>query len=397
VLPDRHRPAGRPRLEVPVGKGSAMVFAPDGRGLWVASPGVEKVVEKWALHRLGPVSVARSSARSRPRGPVNRLAVTPDGRYLVGAVLGLHRTTGGAKRTANRTRKWRTASLVVVGDSEWPGPPQGGCECSVRHQDRDRPARCVPGPLARRKNVTAWIQRGATDTKDDLLVDGNEPVVHLGRVRWGPLLRSERPPSAPWSGCSTSATTACGAGPRRRPAPPLVRRQGRRARRRGPAPFRSMLDGPSAERSIRDLSGRRGRAYDTGAWPPRPSGVRFPPPAGSCVRALMAQSRERRFTATWLTWVRAMPTLAAPRRTAGRWRIRTGTAPARRLAGRRCATGRLCGRGAARVGHRPHPGPTQVAVNRPFRALCHQRSDGQLPCGWWKRTPDGRGGQAPVS
>ena len=44
-----------------------------------------------------------------------------------------------------------------------------------------------------------------------------------------------------------------------------------------PTPFRSMLYGPSADgRSV--ISQVEGRVFDTGAWPPRPSGVRFAHP-----------------------------------------------------------------------------------------------------------------------
>ena len=45
-------------------------------------------------------------------------------------------------------------------------------------------------------------------------------------------------------------------------------------------PFRSMHYGPSADgRSV--ISPVEGRVFDTGTWPPRPSGGAFPTPGGS--------------------------------------------------------------------------------------------------------------------
>jgi WD40 repeat protein/Flp pilus assembly protein TadD len=67
-----------------------------------------------------------------------------------------------------------------------------------------------------------------------------------------------------------------------------------------PAPFRSMLYGPSADgRSV--LSPVDGRVFDTGAWPPRPSGVRFAHPGWQRSQGpWMEQSPDGRFTVTWL-------------------------------------------------------------------------------------------------
>src|SRR5262245_63771155 len=90
-----------------------MVFAPDARSLWVASPGRHKVVEPGALHRPEPASGRAIQPPIPSVAPVVRLAVTPDGRYLVGAVAGLHPDDRGGKQDADQTRKWRTASIVV--------------------------------------------------------------------------------------------------------------------------------------------------------------------------------------------------------------------------------------------------------------------------------------------
>src|SRR5207253_312373 len=67
-----------------------------------------------------------------------------------------------------------------------------------------------------------------------------------------------------------------------------------------PAPFRFMLYGPAADgRSV--VSPTEGRVFDTGTWPPRPSGVRFAHPAWQRSNdAHLEQSPDGRFTATWI-------------------------------------------------------------------------------------------------
>ena len=98
---DTGQPVGRP-LKVPFGAGAAMRFAPDGRSLWVASPGWEKAVDRWALHRLDPASGRLMQPPIPSIGPVNRLLIAPGGRYLVGAVLGLHPEDRGPQGDASR-------------------------------------------------------------------------------------------------------------------------------------------------------------------------------------------------------------------------------------------------------------------------------------------------------
>ena len=67
------------------------------------------------------------------------------------------------------------------------------------------------------------------------------------------------------------------AGDQGRPGPPLVGHQTPASRSRRPAPFRTMYDEPSPDgRSVISLD--EGRVFDIGAWPPRPSGVRFAHP-----------------------------------------------------------------------------------------------------------------------
>ena len=62
---DTGRPNG-PRFSVPVGEGAAMAFAPDGRSLWVASPGRNKVVEPGPFISIR-VGSPDPSADSAPR------------------------------------------------------------------------------------------------------------------------------------------------------------------------------------------------------------------------------------------------------------------------------------------------------------------------------------------
>src|SRR5262249_31691059 len=106
------RPIG-PLVKVPFGMAAAMQFAADGRSLWVASPGNEKMVDRWTVHRLDPASGRPLQPPIPSPGPVQRLAATPNGRYLVGTVLGLHPEDRGPKADASGTRTWRTASILV--------------------------------------------------------------------------------------------------------------------------------------------------------------------------------------------------------------------------------------------------------------------------------------------
>src|SRR5262245_6090025 len=62
-----------------------------------------------------------------------------------------------------------------------------------------------------------------------------------------------------------------------------------------PAPFRAMHQRPSPDgRSV--ISSVEGRVFDTGAWPPRPPGVRFAHPGWASDEQY---SPDGRFMATW--------------------------------------------------------------------------------------------------
>src|SRR5262249_23173206 len=67
-----------------------------------------------------------------------------------------------------------------------------------------------------------------------------------------------------------------------------------------PTPFRSMHYAPSADgRSV--ISPTDGRVFDTGAWPPRPSGVRFSHPGWQrSPHPWWGQSPDGRSPATWM-------------------------------------------------------------------------------------------------
>ena len=160
---DTGQPIGPP-IGVPVGQGRAMEFAPDGRSLWVASPGDQKVVDRWAIHRFDPVGSRRSSRRSRAPGrsiasPSPRTGGTSSGRSGVApggpgrrsgrgshpqVADGVDRRVGGGDR-----RDVRTVPVNAEHDYEtanaWPDTylslsPDG-------------------------ETVTAWVQRGATGSR----------------------------------------------------------------------------------------------------------------------------------------------------------------------------------------------------------------------------------------
>jgi serine/threonine protein kinase/WD40 repeat protein/Flp pilus assembly protein TadD len=282
---DTGRPVGPP-AKLPVGHSASMAFTPDGRDLWVGSPGHEKVVNRWHLHRIDPASGRQLQPPIESAGPVDRLTVTPDGRYLVGAVLGVHPDEGGVVSDATGIHKWRTASIVV-----W----EAASGRVVRKVDVNaRPgldtALFSPDTYMSvtpdGKSVTAWVQRGS-DKYEGLTftVDGNDPPTRFAPPALGPkapqvlhFQRNMRTALAIKDGqlhrWSASSPGELGPGI--------------------PTPFRLMNDGPSADgRSV--VSALDGRSFDTGAWPPRPSGVRFLQSG----QWALEESPDGRFTVTW--------------------------------------------------------------------------------------------------
>jgi serine/threonine protein kinase/tetratricopeptide (TPR) repeat protein len=288
---DTGRPVGPP-VKIPVGVGARMEFAADGRSLWVASPGREKVVDQWTMHRLDPVSGRPIQAPIPTTGPVNHLAVTPNGRYLVGAVWGLHPGDRGGRQDAEQTRKWRTASIGVwetaTGRVVRTVDVNAESDDATANESPDTYLSLSPDA----KSVTAWVQRGSNRYEEmSFTVDGTEPPIRMGLPPLGP--------KAPWllhfrNNMRSALAIKDGQLHRWSATNPGVLSPG------VPAPFRSMHDGPSADgRSV--VSPTEGRVFDTGTWPPRPSGMRFAHPAWQrSDDARMQQSPDGRFTTTWI-------------------------------------------------------------------------------------------------
>jgi serine/threonine protein kinase/WD40 repeat protein/tetratricopeptide (TPR) repeat protein len=284
---DTGQPVGPP-AKIRVWPNAAMAFAAAGRSLWVAAPGQDNPVEPWAIHRVDPNSGRPTQPPIPSPGPVPRLTVTPDGRYLVGAVWGLHPEDQGADATAERNRKWRTASIRVWEtasgrvvrkvDVNAGGPPVGA------EHAHDAYLSLSPDGQA----VVAWVQRGPNRFEQlTFAVDGSEqpgrqelPPVESGAPGTLHFENNMRNALAIkdgqlhlWS-AATPGTLGPGV----------------------PSPFRQMLDGSAADgRSV--VSAVEGRVFDTGAWPPRPSGVRFAQPGRIMC---MEPSADGRFTAAWL-------------------------------------------------------------------------------------------------
>ena len=246
---DTGRPVGPP-VKIPVGLGAAMVFAPDGRSLWVASPGAGKVVEQWAIHRFDPASGRPIQPPIPSDGPVNAPRRHPGRAVPRRGGLGLHPDDRGGEADADRTRKWRTASIVVWETATGRVVRKVDVNAERRLRDRERLARRVPEPLARR------------EIRDRLGPARGEPVrgddLHRGRETSRPI-RAGTPrrwsSDAPWRlHFQNNMRTA--PGDQGRPAPPLVRHRPRRARSRRPDPLPLHALWPVGGRPIRDLPGR---------------------------------------------------------------------------------------------------------------------------------------------
>jgi serine/threonine protein kinase/WD40 repeat protein len=284
---DTGRPVGPP-IKIAVGHGAAIAFAADGRSLWVTSPGIEKKVDQWTLHRLDPASGRPIQPPIPSAGPVLRLAVTPDGRYLVGQVLGLHPEDRGPQADAVGSRTWRTASIVV-----WE-TASGRAVRKLEVNAESDFATALPDTYLSLspdgKSVTAWIQRGINRYEGmSFTVDGYEPPSR-GEL---PALASKAPGMLHFeSNMRTALAIKDGQLHRWSAAKPGVLGPG------VPTPVHSMHDAPSADG--RSVVSPEGRVFDTGAWPPRPTGVRFAHTGWQPdVQMSMEQSPDGRFTVTW--------------------------------------------------------------------------------------------------
>jgi WD40 repeat protein/tetratricopeptide (TPR) repeat protein len=273
-----------------------MVFAPDGQSLWVASGGTANAGRKWGIYRLDPATGRPVRPPIPTDGPfhihnVTSLAVTPDGRYLVGAVLGLHPDDRGPRADATAGRLWRTASIVV-----W--ETASGRVVRKVEVNADRAAHSFLGLSPDGKSVTAWVPRASEYEGWTFAVDGNEAPLSLGRHPFGTIaspatyFEHNLPQLHFQNHLRTALALKDGLIHRWSVTDPRVLGPG------VPAPFRSMHESPSPDgRSV--ISPAESRIFDTGAWPPRPSGVRLAHPGWQrSVDMSLAQSADGRFVAT---------------------------------------------------------------------------------------------------
>src|SRR5262249_56958889 len=198
-----------------------------------------------------------------------RLAVTPDGRYLVGAVWALHPEDGNGIADSSGTRRWRTAAIVV-----WEAATGGVVRTVEVNAERDLATACVSPDTYLSlspdgKSVAAWVQRGTNRFEGlTFTVAGKEPPTR----RDLPEVRSDEPWKLHFDrNMRTGLAVKDGQLHRWSAAEPGVLGPGIAT------PFRSMHYGPSADgRSV--ISVTDGRVFDIGAWPPRPTGIRFAHP-----------------------------------------------------------------------------------------------------------------------
>jgi serine/threonine protein kinase/WD40 repeat protein/tetratricopeptide (TPR) repeat protein len=285
---DTGQPVGPP-VKIAFHLDAAIEFAADGRSLWIASLGSKNITDPCAVQRLDPESGRPIQPPIPSTGLVNRLAVTPDGRYLVGSIMGLHPEDRGPGQDASGIRWFRTASIVVWETASG----RVARKVDVNAVTNFALIRCPDTYMSLSpdgKSVTAWVQRGSDRFVGmSFTVDGNEPPIQVALPPVGT--------KAPWTlhfqnHMRTALAIQDGQLHRWSATKPGVH---------GPAipsPFRGMFYGPSADgRSVVTIEGR---VFDTGTWPPRSSGARFAQPewerdfAGN-----MEQSPDGRFTATW--------------------------------------------------------------------------------------------------
>jgi hypothetical protein len=266
---DTGRPVGPP-VKVAVGHGAALAFAADGRSLWIASPGYEKVVDQWALHRMDPASGRTLQPPIPNTGPIVRLAVTPEGKYLVGVVLGLHPNDRGPGGDAEGSRIWRMACIMV-----W----ETATGRVVRNVDvnADTPE-SLTALSPNGKAVTVWFVRASHYEGLTFTLDGKEPATSLGRPPWSPPIHFQ-------NNMRTALAIKDGQLHRWSATKPAVLGPG------VPTPFRSMHEAPSADgRSV--VCPTDGRVYDTGAGRPARPACASPTRDGS-ETAMRAWNRAR--------------------------------------------------------------------------------------------------------
>lgn len=272
----------RPPIKFADGVGK-MLFAADGRSLWVAS-------SKFSSGEVNPETIRRIDVTSgavlgpdipTATGPVERMLLTPDGRRLVASVNSLHPRDTGPAANALRERMWRTGSIlvwdtsngrivrqVVVNSEKWGGI----LGLSLDGQMVVFWANQIPNPDDDESVRSKKLLQGAEQPFDGLAfrLEGTEPPVRLGRLPW----RSK-------VGHGLVFTHGMQMG--------LIAQDGLIHRWSMASPGRLDSGVSSSLRAfgLATPDGRAvvsrmdGRVYDIGAWPPRPSGERFAHPAWS--------------------------------------------------------------------------------------------------------------------
>jgi serine/threonine protein kinase/WD40 repeat protein/tetratricopeptide (TPR) repeat protein len=284
---DTGRPVG-PAFEVPGGVGDAMAFAHDGRSIWVSSAGPPEDVGERMIGRFDPISgrLVQPAIRVPSTGPLHELFVTPDGRYLVATVWGLHPDDRGPKPNAFRDRRWRLAFIMAWDTAT--GRVVRKVEINANHFF----AWVDLSPDGKR--VSAWVPRSPGFEGISFTVAGNEPPIRLGALGGGPFPKGADATINFQNNLRTALVIIEGQVHRWSVTNPGVFGPG------VPTPFPLMHESPSPDgRSV--ISRPEGRVFDTGAWPPRPSGIRFAHPGWQQEEyATEKYSPDGRFLVTWL-------------------------------------------------------------------------------------------------
>jgi WD40 repeat protein/Flp pilus assembly protein TadD len=233
---------------------SSLIFAADGRSFWVALSESPKMPETWAIHRLDPASGRPLQMPIPTAGEVGVLVATADGKYLVGTIRGPGSDEGndGVPRTTAIV-VWEAASGQVIRKVEGRG----------ELQRRDEP---FVGLSPDGKSIIAWMQNTSNSFEGlTFTVDGKESPVSLGPHplgTWGHrqfLFQNN---------LRSALVIRDGHVQRWSVGTPGVPGPGE------PAPFRVVFEESAPDgRSV--VSCDEGRVFDSGAWPPRASGVRF--------------------------------------------------------------------------------------------------------------------------
>ncbi|HVJ80364.1 MAG TPA: serine/threonine-protein kinase, partial [Planctomycetia bacterium] len=239
-----------------------LVFAPDARSLWAASPHHMKFAAKeWAIRRFETESGRSLGPAISTAGPLEKLLVTADGRRLVGLVLDLPPDDPGPRGDADGTLNWRVGKVMV-----WDAAT-GAFVRSVEVNADGRAAFAGLSPDGTK--ATVWVRRAQGEYEGlTFALEGNEPPTSLGRHPIG-----RRPPWAlNFRGDMRTALTIVNGEVRSWSA----EKPGELGPAH-PASLRLMCAERSPDgRSV--ISFDEGRLFDVGGGLPRRSGIRFAHP-----------------------------------------------------------------------------------------------------------------------